>query len=286
MKPASMKPAAVIAALDAEARVTETPCGDGRMIWRRWGKPRGNVRPVILLHGGSGSWTHWFRTIPGLANRGDVWAADLPGLGDSDMPPGEATPESSGAVVAQSVREIFGHEPVDLVAFSFGAHVGTYAARHLASQLGSYTITGAAAMGLPHPILEFPKERPNMSADERNALHRRTLEILMFKEPARIDDLAVFIQAENIAKARFRSRAFAATDDIARLLPDIRVAVNAIWGADDCLALPDLATRYDVLRRGHPELITRTVADAGHWTMYEQAEAYTAALIEVLEARG
>lgn len=268
------------------ARVVETSCGDGRMVWRRWGKPRGNTRPVVLLHGGSGSWTHWIKTIPGLATRSDVWAADLPGLGDSDMPPGPATPESSGTVVAAGVRDLFGHEPVDLVAFSFGAHVGTYAARHLASQLGSFTITGAAAMGLPHPSLEFPKERPNMSEDERLALHRRTLEILMFKNHARIDELAVYIQAENIAKARFRSRAFAPTDDIARLLPDIPVRVNAIWGADDCLALPDLATRYDVLRRGHPELITRTVADAGHWTMYEQPESYTAALIEVLEARG
>src|SRR3546814_6277896 len=48
-------------------------CGDGQMVWRLWGEGP----PLVLLHGGSGSWTHWFRNIPALARRYRVIAADL-----------------------------------------------------------------------------------------------------------------------------------------------------------------------------------------------------------------
>jgi pimeloyl-ACP methyl ester carboxylesterase len=61
------------------------------------------------------------------------------------------------------------------------------------------------------------------------------------------------------------------------------VPVRAIWGANDQTAWPSVEARYDVLREGHPELVTRTVPDAGHWVMYEQAAGYNAALLEVLD---
>ena len=105
-------------------------------------------------------------------------------------------------------------------------------------------------------------------------VHRRLLEILMIANPARIDPLAIYLQASNVGKARFRSRPFARTDEIRRNLPDVRVPVRAIWGADDSTALPSIEARYGALREGHPELVTHTVPDAGHWVMYEQPDAY------------
>ncbi|MDB5843914.1 MAG: hydrolase-like protein, partial [Polaromonas sp.] len=55
------------------------------MVWRCWGEGA----PVVLLHGGSGSWTHWIRNIPTLvACSRQVWAPDLPGFADSASPPG------------------------------------------------------------------------------------------------------------------------------------------------------------------------------------------------------
>jgi pimeloyl-ACP methyl ester carboxylesterase len=105
----------------------------------------------------------------------------------------------------------------------------------------------------------------------------------MIADPDRIDPLAVYLQADNVRKARFRSRPFARTDEIRRRLPEVRVPIRAIWGGDDSTALPSIEARYDVLREGHPELLTRTIPDAGHWVMYEQPAAYNAALIEMLE---
>jgi 2-hydroxy-6-oxonona-2,4-dienedioate hydrolase len=115
-------------------------------------------------------------------------------------------------------------------------------------------------------------------------VHRRVLEILMIADPARIDDLAIDIQAANVAKARFKSREFATTTEIRDRLADVRVPLRAIWGARDVLANPSVEAVFDILRLHHPELVTRVVPGAGHWSMYEQPDAFNAALLEVLAA--
>ena len=57
----------------------------GRMMWHVWGE--GSGKPILLLfHGGSGSWIHWIRNVQPLSQHFTVYAADMPGLGDSDPP--------------------------------------------------------------------------------------------------------------------------------------------------------------------------------------------------------
>ncbi len=273
-------PEDVVAAVAADGKIFETPCGNGSLVWRRWG----SGRPVVLAHGGSGSWTHWIKTIPVLKQHYEVWAVDLPGLGDSAMPHHPHTPENCGKAVALGIKTLIPRErQAHFVAFSFGSHVGTFAMLELQEWMADFTISGCAALGMPQgPGIEFPRERSTMTEAEKMEVHRRLLEILMIIDPARIDPLAIHLQANNVRKARFRSRPFARTDEIRRNLPDVRVPVRAIWGADDSTALPSIEARYDALREGHPELITETIPDAGHWVMYEQPEAYTAALLRML----
>jgi len=269
-----------VATLSREAVVFRTPCGSGDLVWRRWG----TGAPVVLCHGGSGSWTHWIRTIPALSRRYELWVPDLPGLGDSAMPPKPWTPATSASILTAGLRQLVSPDrKVHLVGFSFGAHVATLAAVELGDWLANFTIIGSAALGLPWHSLELPKERSTMSAEERRAVHRRTLEILMFADPRRIDEEAIAIQMENIAKARFRSREFAATDEIRTTLARVTAPLRAIWGERDAIARPSVEACFDVLRLYHPELVTRTIAGAGHWVMYEAPDAFNAALMELLE---
>ncbi len=270
-----------VARLEAQATKYRTPCGDGDLVWRRWAKP--DAPAVVLAHGGSGSWTHWLKTIPALIPKYDVWAIDLPGLGDSAMPPHPHTPASCGRVLAEGIRRLLPRERrASLVAFSFGAHVSTHALVELQDWVRDFTVTGAAALGLRRPALELPKERAHMGEAEALDAYRRLLAILMIKDPARIDALAVHIQACNVRAARFRSRPFAPTSEIRDLLPSVRIPVRAIWGAADQTAGGGVEPSYDALRAGHPELVTRTIPGAGHWVMYEAATAYNAALLELL----
>src|SRR6266536_391255 len=72
------------------------PCGAGAMVWRIWGEGP----PLVLLHGASGSWAHWIRNVLWLAARFRVLVPDLPGFGDSDMPPAPHTVDGLASVLA------------------------------------------------------------------------------------------------------------------------------------------------------------------------------------------
>jgi 2-hydroxy-6-oxonona-2,4-dienedioate hydrolase len=111
-----------VEALRRAADRCQTTCGDGAVVWHRWG-PRGG-KPVLLLHGGSGSWTHWVRNIGPLTRAGHaVWVPDLPGFGDSAAPPDGHDADALPAWLEHGLSALIGPQPVDLVGFSLGGLV-------------------------------------------------------------------------------------------------------------------------------------------------------------------
>jgi len=262
------------------AQAHYTPCGDGSMVWRRWG----SGAPLVLLHGGSGSWSHWIKTIPALYADYEVWAVDLPGLGDSAMPAEPFTPQTCADAVVRGFEQLFSaRQSVELVCFSWGCHVGTLAAGELNDRLSGMTIIGCAALGLGRSgNLSLPKEKRSMDAQQRRQVHRGVLENLMFYDPDNIDDLAIELQAINVRNARFRSREFADSTDVRDGLARVNVPLRTIWGARDVVAYPDVNTCIDALGTYHPELEHRIVDNAGHWVMYEGANEFNRQLLDLL----
>jgi len=273
-------PARGVAAIAGGARTYRSPCGEGEMVWRVWGAGE----PLLLLHGGSGSWTHWIRNIPVLAERRAVWVPDLPGLGDSAMPPQPLTPSSSAAVMVRGIRALIGDTPLAIAGFSFGGHVAGLIAAELATRVRALILVGVAALGVPTaPRTPFLKRRPGMGEEQLAAVFRQNLEVLMFADASNIDALALHLQAENVGRARFRSRPFAGGDGLARALERVSAPLKTIWGTRDIVARPSLETRLAVMRRHHPELEVRLIAGAGHWVAYEAAAAFNAALLSLLD---
>jgi 2-hydroxy-6-oxonona-2,4-dienedioate hydrolase len=275
-------PETTVDALARTARKFRTPCGDGSMVWRVWG----SGEPLVLFHGGSGSWTHWIRNIPTLSRHYELWVADIPGLGDSAMSPKPWTPASIAEVAAAGIEQLFpGKAPLRLAGFSFGGHVAGLVAAHLQQRVRELTLIGVAGLGLrADPREPFAKERTGMSTAEVAAVFHQNLAVLMFADAAKIDALAVHLQAENIKRARFRSRPFAATDELARALESVTAPVQTIWGTRDVIARPSLPARLDILRRHHPELRVRLIEGAGHWVMYEAADEFNATFLDLLGA--
>jgi pimeloyl-ACP methyl ester carboxylesterase len=219
-----------------------------------------------------------------LSQHYELWVPDMPGLGSSATPPQPWTPASIARIVADGLSEIFPpHIGLPLVGFSFGGHVATLAAAQLGRRVRDLTLVGVAALGLKsEPREPFAKERTGMSWEERAEVHRHNLAILMFADPANIDALAVYLQAENVRRARFHSRPFAASDDIARALAHVEAPLKTIWGTRDTIARPSIEARLDVLRRHHPELEARLIEGAGHWVMYEAPDGFRTALLDLL----
>ena len=261
------------------SEVLTTPCGNGRLVWRRWGQGA----PVVLAHGGSGSWTHWIKTIPALAEHYSVYAVDLPGLGQSDMPGPPLTAAHCGQILADGVRQLIpGDQAARIVAFSFGAHVSTFAAVALGERAVQLVIVGCAALGLPYHGLKYLKEEPEMTEGDADAIYRTNLHRLMFANEANIDALAIRLQKSNVRQARFRSRRLASTSEIRDNLPNLKARLGAIWGSKDATATPSPDARIAILRAHQPEMSAAIIEGAGHWVMYEAAEEFNATLLQFL----
>ena len=118
----------IVQRLAAQATRYTTPCGAGEMVWRCWGESsRRNSakRPLVLLHGGSGSWTHWVRNIDVLVAAGyELWVPDLPGFGDSALPPHGSDADAVIAPLQQGLQQLLGGQACDLIGFSFGGMAG------------------------------------------------------------------------------------------------------------------------------------------------------------------
>ena len=169
-----------------------------------------------------------------------------------------------------------------MAGFSFGGQIAGLSAAMLGDRVCALTLIGVAALGLrADPREPFAKRRPGMSPAEIAAVFHQNLAVLMFADPANIDALAVHLQGENIKRARFRSRPFAATDNLARALEKVTAPVKTIWGTRDIIARPSIETRLEILRRHHPELEVRLIEGAGHWVAYEAAREFNAAFLEL-----
>jgi pimeloyl-ACP methyl ester carboxylesterase len=293
MDASTTDPAALVDLMHARCRKLHTPCGAGRMVWRVWGRGE----PVVLLHGGSGSWTHWIRTIPVLEGRYTLYVADIPGLGDSDMPPkgydSKTLVESTDGIAEILVEGIRAILPpparYHLVGFSFGAVSGGYVAAREGDRVISFTTIGAAALGVPWPGLTGTLRivEPGMSAGEVLDVQRHNLHVIMMAaEPSRIDDLAAWLQLENTKRARIRTHAVAPSDTLIRALPRVTAPLTAIWGRQDVFMRPGPEERERVLRAIQPNMALHLIDNAGHWAMYEAAREVNALLRGVVAHAG
>src|ERR1700733_5909011 len=119
-------PAAFLDRLERAATRTETPCGDGKMVWRLWGD--GPV--LVLFHGGAGSWRHWAHNIDVLSREYRLLVPDLPGLGESAFPPAGDDAAQVAAIVAAGIDTVLGTDAwYDVAGFSFGGTRGGGVAR-------------------------------------------------------------------------------------------------------------------------------------------------------------
>ena len=282
----SATPEAIVDDLDGKAERLLTPCGDGSMVWRRWGN---GPRHVILLHGGHGAWSHWIRNIPVLAERYTVLAADAPGCGDSASPPEPYDGDSLADIVAGGIRQIVpaGAPLSHLVGFSFGGVLSGPTAFRLQDRLASVTLVGAGGLGLvPRvPRENFKGWRKLSDPAEIMAAHRHNLGVLMIHDPARIDDLALHIQSRNTRKARMDSPSIGRTGILRRVLPQLKTPLNGIWGEFDVVVRGQMEACRQILLDGHPELDFDYIRDAGHWVMYEAADRFNAMLLAMLARR-
>lgn len=269
-----------------QAQRVEHPHAGGAVVLHHWAAtvPNG-LAPVVLFHGGSGSWTHWVRSIGPLTEAGhDVWAVDLPGFGDSVPLPGVIDADGMLPGLAQMLEAQFPLQAVRLVGFSFGGMTaGMLAAAypHLVQQL---VVVGAPGIGLTdkHPF-RLKGWRHLEAAQAQLAHHVFNIGALMLHDATRIDRDTVALHVHNVWRDRLPRRRISSTDILVRSLAQVECPVAAIYGAEDALypgTLDQVAACMAAAARQWQGL--QRVAGAGHWVQYEQPAAFHAVLLPLL----
>ncbi|MEY3473590.1 MAG: hypothetical protein RL087_48 [Pseudomonadota bacterium] len=283
-------PAATPAAMPAEAlrllagsREVCTPCGEGEMVWRIWGDAADE--PLVLLHGGSGSWMHWIRNIEALVAHGRcLYVPDLPGFGDSAPPEGGQDADVSVAPFAQGLQQLFGPQAVDIAGFSFGSQVGGFLAADAPQRVRRLVIIGAPGLGLGTGLrraLRGWRHLPTLEA-QREA-HRHNLGVIMLHDPMSIDDLALDVQAANVPRDRMQRRKLAATPALLQSLRRCSVPFHAIYGEHDALYPDTPWSEVESTLRSAPAFAgLALVPQAGHWVQYERAREFERVLMACL----
>ena len=275
-------------ALLASATRTQTPCGAGSLVWHLWGWKSCNplLAPLVLLHGGSGSWTHWLRNIVALVASGRrVLAPDLPGFGDSTAPLHGNDADALPELLEQGLRQLLGDEACDLAGFSFGGMVAGLMAAQFARRVARLVLVGVPGMGIaPEKAIRLNAWRHKASAAERDRIHRSNLAALMLFHPASITELALRLHVANVVRDRMKERSLSRTDVLARSLASVQCPVHAIYGREDALYRGRLDALEPVLRQAPGFRALTLIEGAGHWVQFERADAFNEVLLAALNA--
>ena len=280
-----MRPEQYLVQLLSESEQHHSPCGNGHLVWQQWSSEGGD-RPLILIHGGYGSWTHWVANIPELRRTHTVWTVDLPGLGASADMPEPHTASHSAKLILQGINQVIGAgREFDLAGFSFGAIVAARLAVQAGSRCKHLVVCGAAGFGDLHVQVDLLRPpAPDVPAAKARAIHSANLRNLMFASNESIDELALNVHGENLSRSRLNTRRLSRTDELVRTLPSIKARLTGIWGSRDATAggRTIIEKRRQLIQQAQPEAAVLILSGIGHWAMYEDAKNFNQLLLAQL----
>lgn len=268
-----------LAQVQAQAERIEVQTLGGAQVWHAWNRHAG--QPLVLLHGGSGSWNHWVRNVVPLSRERAVWALDTPGLGDSDLPPGALDADDLHHSLEQGLQILFADQALDITGFSFGGLVAGFLAAGYQQRVKRLVLVGIPGLGLSNQIVNMRGFKAGMSKDERYAVHRNNLLAIMLQNESEITPELLDMQEHNVLRDRLRRRRIARSDAMLQLQAQWACPVFGIWGENDALykgslhLIPGLLSACD-LQGFH------VLPDAGHWVQYEQPQAFNQWLSDIL----
>lgn len=272
----------LIARIDALATHHDAVHEGVRVRWRRFGTDTSRP-PLVLLHGGHGSWMHWLRNAEALSAGRTLWLPDMPGFNESDAPPrveqGEDPLQPLLAALGGTLDQLIGAGTViDLGGFSFG---GLTAARFGAGRgaVRRLALIGSGGHGtLRRMTAQMINWRAAPDREAERAALLNNLAALMLHDAAAIDALAFAIHDISCHGTRFRSKEVSQSGGLQQAIGIMGVPTLLLWGEFDVTADPrPLVAQLAAEGPGREGVV---IDGAGHWAQYERADEVNARLVE------
>ena len=243
---------------------------DSKVCWRSWGKGK----PLILLHGGYGSWAHWIKQAIPFSKNYNVLIPDMPGFGESEDLTLPHTPEKISTNIAETLLKLISPEETPIICgFSFGGLIAGHLSYNLIERglnPEKLILVGPGGLGAKRgEMRNMIARHSKMSEEEIYQAHKTNLEILMMHDATKVDDWSVHIQKQNTDAHRIKSRPISSTDTLARILEKQDVPLFLLWGEKDASVGVYLEDRMSILRDINSKVRFHVEYNLGHWIMYE-----------------
>ncbi|MDB2584589.1 alpha/beta hydrolase [Alphaproteobacteria bacterium] len=243
---------------------------DSKVCWRSWGKGK----PLILLHGGYGSWAHWIKQAIPFSKNYNVLIPDMPGFGESEDLTLPHTPEKISANIAETLLKLISPEETPIICgFSFGGLIAGHLSYNLIERglnPEKLILVGPGGLGAKRgKMRNMIARHSKMSEEEIYQAHKTNLEILMMHDATKVDDWSVHIQKQNTDAHRIKSRPISSTDTLARIIEKQDVPLFLLWGEKDASVGVYLEDRMSILRDINSKVRFHVEYNLGHWIMYE-----------------
>ena len=243
---------------------------DSKVCWRSWGKGK----PLILLHGGYGSWAHWIKQAIPFSKNYNVLIPDMPGFGESEDLTLPHTPEKISANIAETLLKLISPEETPIICgFSFGGLIAGHLSYNLIERglnPEKLILVGPGGLGAKRgKMRNMIARHSKMSEEEIYQAHKTNLEILMMHDATKVDDWSIHIQKQNTDAHRIKSRPISSTDTLARILEKQDVPLFLLWGEKDASVGVYLEDRMSILRDINSKVRFHVEYNLGHWIMYE-----------------
>ena len=254
----------------------------------------GESPPVVFVHGLGGNWQNWLENMPRIARKRRVLALDLPGFGESEMPPWEITISAyARAVDAWLERLGVGH--VAVVGNSMGGFIAAELAIRHPERVERLAL--AAAVGISITNL---KRRPTMTlarlavalgslvaSRSREIIARERLRHVVVapvvRHPSRVRPDLLYEIMQGSGKPAYLAALDALTSyDFRDRLPEIRCPTLVVWGRQDVLVPVGDAAEFERLI---PHSRRVVMEDTGHVPMLERPDAFNHHLSDFLSER-
>lgn len=239
----------------------------------------GEGSPVVLVHGTPSRSCIWRGVVPRLAEGHAVYVYDLPGFGGSERYEGQdVSIAAQGRVLAELV-EGWGLEEPAVAGHDIGGGIALRA--HLLEGVSFWGISLLDAVVLTPwgtPALKHVKEHlgayrtmPAGVFEAYVAAHLRGTTQRPMDEEVFEAYLSPWRGPEGQAAYLRKDEALVERDtaEVERMLGDVRVPVEVVWGGEDGWLDPSQA---ETLARRIPGAGLRLVPDAGHFVMEDAPE--------------
>ncbi len=223
----------------------------------------GQGTALLMLHGWGVSSETFRPLLLRLAAHCDVRAIDLPGFGQSEMPP-EVWGTEEYAELVKNILDAWNIQKADILGHSFGARVALRLAHRYPERVGRIVLTGAAGIRIQKPV-PFPRRllvKAGRFAGNCGA-PGRWLKERIYQKIGSADYLAAGAMRPILVKV--------VNEDMRGILPAIPHTVSLIWGGNDRDTTLEAAR---IMHEGLKNSALEVLPGAGHYAFLDQPDAF------------